>query len=150
VSPSLKFDEFKYAVCRVPFTRKWRLKLQRDLDAERRLHESLETREPYAVLHLEGSDRRVEIDRSAFRDRGLEVVEIKPGIAPLLDWLTVIDRAAEVVMLDSVYANLVEQLGLAASVRRTLILRSPCLFMPVYGSGWQFTASTVRESTGPA
>lgn len=149
LAASLKFDEYKYAVCGMPFELKWRLRLRRRPEAEERLFASLGLEgagaAPYAVLHLEGSNLRARFDREALVRRGLRVVEIKPGVAGLFDWLTVIDRAAELVMLDSVYANVVEQLALAPRAVKSLILRSPCGFTPVYAKGWRFIGSLVPD-----
>lgn len=137
---SLKFDEYKYAVCGVPFMSKWQLRLARNAEREDALREDLGLSQPYAVIHLEGSNTKAQIEPSRLEIlcHGLTRIEIAPGTARLLDWLGVIDGAACIIMIDSVFSNLVEQLGLAPQAKKYLVLRSPALFTPVYARGWQF------------
>lgn len=50
--------------------------------------------------------------------RGLPIVEIRSLTDSVFDWLRVIERASCLLMIDSCYANLVEQLGI--QVRKCL------------------------------
>jgi hypothetical protein len=69
---------------------------------------------------------------------GTPVVQIRPISDNVFDWLQVVERAAHIVMIDSCYSNLVEQLGIQTT--KHLLLRSPCAFTPVYRNGWTFTS----------
>src|SRR2546423_949931 len=56
LAASLKFDEYKYAVAGVPFSRKWDLRLERDQEREQKLHEQLAINRPYICVHTHGAD----------------------------------------------------------------------------------------------
>ncbi|MCU0869195.1 MAG: hypothetical protein MUF30_06245 [Burkholderiales bacterium] len=139
LAAALKFDEYKYAVCGVPFARKWNLRIARDAARERALLERLdlvrETR-PIALVHEQGSDFRVDIALPADVEASHRVVRIGALTDNPFDWLGVLERAAMFVCVDSVFANLAEQLDLGG--RRFLYLRSPMAATPVFRNGWQF------------
>jgi hypothetical protein len=136
---ALKFDEYKYAVAGVPFARKWDLRLVRDAARERALIDRLglgaETR-PIALVHEQGSDFRLDISLPADVEASHRVVRIEPLTDNPFDWLGVLERAAMFVCVDSVFANLAEQLDLGG--RRFLYLRSPMATTPVFRNAWQF------------
>ena len=138
LSQTLKFDEYKYAIANLPFHLKWSLDIDRDMEREERLFESLGISGDFAVAHLIGTEKSADLDPRFLHNPDLPVIHIKEGAARLFDWLTIIERAAEIVMIDSVYANIVEQLNLAPRTPKTLILRSPARFTPVFASGWRF------------
>jgi hypothetical protein len=52
----------------------------------------------------------------------------------LLDWLYTIEMAQSIIMVDSVYANLVDQLGIGDD--RYFIQRSHVGLTPVHGHHW--------------
>jgi hypothetical protein len=132
----LKFDEYKYAVTGVPFSEKWRLRIERDAEREERLFERVAPRGPYVLLHVEGSDASLATTavRAAVGD--LPVVSISQITDNIFDWLLVIERAERLVMIDSCFANLVEQIGITCP--KHLWLRSPMPLTPVYRNGWSF------------
>jgi hypothetical protein len=133
---SLKFDEYKYAVAGVPFAEKWNLKLVRDAAAEQRLRESLGITGPYAVTHTEVGEMKFELDLPEAVSREWQVVPIRPLTPNPLDWLGVIEGASMIAMVDSCFANLVEQLDLGRN--RHFIVRSGMAFTPVLRNGWTF------------
>jgi hypothetical protein len=149
LAPYLKFDEYKYAVAEVPFAEKWRLSLRRDREREALLFSRVVPSEPYIVVHTEGSDATVPSTAIAELARGRPVVEIRPLSDNVFDWLQVIERASGLLMIDSCYSNLVEQLGLPAT--KHLWLRTPSPFTPVYRNGWVFMdlAGTPPAGTRP-
>jgi hypothetical protein len=53
------------------------------------------------------------------------------------DWLMTLAIASKLVLIDSCFSNLVEQMNLPKE--KYLIARSAIRFTPVYKNGWQFT-----------
>jgi hypothetical protein len=143
----LKFDEYKYAVAGVPFAEKWQLSLRRNADRERALYDRLVPSRPYACVHLEGSDLTVSADAVKALTGDLPVVQISPQSDDIFDWLVIIERAAHLIMIDSCFSNLVEQLGLKNP--KHLLLRSPCALTPVYKNDWTFLLMRAAGTTGP-
>jgi hypothetical protein len=131
----MKFDQYKYAVAGVPFVNKWRLRdlITRDPVRERELFNQVVTNPQYAVVHLQGSDHRAEFDRSAIPPEW-QTVEIALQTDSIFDWLTVLERAESIVCVDSVFANLVDQMGIASDLY--LIPRSHIQLTPVLGQDW--------------
>jgi hypothetical protein len=131
-----KFDQYKYIKAGVPFKRKWDLAryITRDPAREQALYDRTVTNPNYAVLHLEGSDARANFDPSMI-PADWQVIEItqQPGVL-LTDWLKIIEGAQSIVCIDSVYANLIDQLGLGED--RYFIQRSHIGLTPVQGQDW--------------
>jgi hypothetical protein len=131
-----KFDQYKYIKAGVPFKRKWDLAqyITRDPAREQALYDRTVTNSNYAVLHLEGSDARANFDPSMIPE-DWQVIEItqQPGVL-LTDWLKIIEGAQSIVCIDSVYANLIDQLGLGED--RYFIQRSHIGLTPVQGLDW--------------
>lgn len=139
IFPILKFDQYKYAAAGVPFLEKWRLGhcLVRDPVEEDRVYNAVVKNPRYIVAHLEGSDRRVELDFREARQQGYQVVEIREGITlNATAWLKVIEGAECLYMIDSCYSNLVDQLG--TRVEKTFIRRSKMDLTPVLGGEWSY------------
>jgi len=142
IFPILKFDQYKYAKAGVPFLRKWTLAnyITRNAEAEAVLKQQVVPKgKPYVVTHLKGSTAQVTLDLSDIEAQGVSIVEIREGVTDnALDWLGVIEAAEAVYMIDSVYSNLVDQLGFA--VEKTFIRRSKMDLTPVLGGDWQYMA----------
>jgi len=143
----LKFDEYKYAVAGVPFAEKWRLEIRRNADRERALYDRMVPSEPYACLHLEASDIAISTDAVKALTGGLPVVRISPQTEIIFDWLLVIEKASHLIMLDSCYSNIVEQLGFKN--QKHLLLRSPRELTPVYKNGWTFVHKRAAVAPTP-
>lgn len=138
IFPILKFDQYKYAVAGVPFLQKWRLKdyITRDPEGEATVYNTVVRKPRYIVTHLQGSDKRVELDFSGV-EAAVQIVNIKEGITNnALNWLKVIEGAEALYMLDSCYSNLVDQLGIP--VEKTFIRRSKMDLTPVLGADWNY------------
>jgi len=133
---SLKFDEYKYAIAGVPFDQKWHLELARDEKREQALFDRLELDGEYICVHDTGSDVSHDILFPQDNDRDLTVVRISELTDDLFDWLLTLERASKLVLMDSCFANIVEQLNLPNE--KILVLRSPVGFTPVYKNGWRF------------
>jgi hypothetical protein len=134
----LKFDEYKYAIAGVPFAKKWCLTLERNEARERRLLDQVAPGQPYVVVHTEGSGASIQMSDMESVTGGLPVVQVAYLTDSIFDWLLVIQGAAHLVMIDSCFANLVDQLNMA--VPKHLLLRTPLPFTPVFRSGWSFIA----------
>lgn len=133
----LKFDEYKYAVCGVPFARKWDLQIGRDAEREERLFASLNLGTgPYICIHRQGHGFTAEVELLPAWRRDYRIVEIDERSDSPFDWLATLERAAKIVCIDSSFANLVEQLNFENE--KYLILRTPGPLTPVYKNGWHF------------
>lgn len=132
---SLKFDEYKYAVARVPFAKKWELQIARDRDREKALFDRLGICRDYILIHSHGSNFSMEIQPTEEMERDYQIVRITEITDNPFDWLGVIESAAMLFLLDSCFANLAEQLDIGR--QRTLFLRSGVRATPVFKNGWE-------------
>jgi hypothetical protein len=133
-----KFDQYKYLRAGVNFLEKWQLSrcLTRDLEEEQRLVNVLTSDRPYVVLHLEGSDYRSKFDRSVI-PKDWDQIEITPNKTPsIFNWITLLEGAESIVCVDSVVANLVDQLSIGQDLY--LLPRSHIGLTPVYAQPWQW------------
>jgi hypothetical protein len=136
LSNSLKFDEYKYAIAGVPFAKKWDLRIERDMKREANLKQRLNITRPYICIHGEGSDFAIKINvPPEWQDR-YQVIEISAITDSPFDWITTLEQASKLVLIDSCFSNLVDQLNL--NVEKHLILRSPIAFTPVLKNGWNY------------
>ena len=130
------FDQYKYIRAGVPFLEKWNLApcITRCPDREQKLKAQVVTNPLYVVLHLEGSTVRATYDPQIIPPEW-QCIEITktPGYT-LWDWLGVIEGAQSIVCVDSVYANLIDQLALGTD--RYFIARSHIGLTPVQGQDW--------------
>jgi len=131
------FDQYKYIAAGIPFLKKWDLAqyIERDLAREQALYDRLITNPQYCVLHLEGSDHRAKFDTSMI-PQDWQIIEITQQTDSIWDWLTIIDRSESLVMVDSVFANITDQLGLGSD--RYFIQRSHIGLTPVQGHHWEW------------
>lgn len=143
----LKFDQYKYQISGVPFRNKWQLSecITRDLDRELALRNKLDVKngERYAVVHLEGSTARADVDLS-WIDPAVRIIKIDKTTMTdnIFDWLTVIEGAETVVCIDSVFANLVDQMMITGP-ELYWVRRSHWDLTPVLGMGWCVVPSAV-------
>jgi len=132
----LKFDEYKYAVTGVPFDQKWKLRIVRDPEREERLFASLGIEGPFICVHRRGSKTAAPVVLPAEWEREYRIVEIDERSSSPFDWIATLERADKLVLIDSCFSNLVEQLNLPNE--KYLILRTPGPFTPVFKNGWTF------------
>lgn len=133
---AIKFDEYKYAISGVPFALKWTLAYERDMEREEALFNSLGITEKYLCFHGMGSNMTSPMEIPPDLACGYQVVNVEQLTDSPFDWLTTFERASKLVMLDSCFANLVEQMNLPNE--KCLILRSDIRGTPVYKNGWRF------------
>jgi hypothetical protein len=133
------FDQIKYHIAQVPFKQKWTLAecITRDPQREQALKDrvGIQGDEPYVVVHLEGSDYSTTIDPNWIPE-GWKTVEITPITDCIFDWLGVLEGAQSIIAVDSVIANIADQLGIADSVDSYFLPRSHLHLTPVLGCAW--------------
>jgi hypothetical protein len=144
---SLKFDEYKYAIAGVPFERKWQLQYERDLVREHALFEQMKISGDYVCVHDQATYMSSPIDIPPDITQGLQVVKIAPVTDSLFDWRLTLERATRLVMVNSCFANFVDQIGLQND--KVLFLGEPVQFTPVFAAGWRFVFPKVSPVTDP-
>jgi hypothetical protein len=137
----LKFDEYKYAVAGVPFREKWTLKLERNIERETALKRSLNLREPYICVHRSGSlfdaTNSLAIPK-AWSDQ-FQIVEIGEATDNPFDWISTLEGASKLVMVNSCFSNLADQLNL--TMEKHFLLQASVSMTPVLKNGWKFTTA---------
>lgn len=133
---SLSFDVYKYAVAKVPFKEKWNFNPVRNKQREQKLFQILNINSDtkYNLIHDVGSDFSLNIE-SFIENKELKSIKISALTDNIFDWIGVIEKAAKVYFIDSVYSNLTEQLNI--SVNKKLFLRSPSPMTPVFINNWE-------------
>lgn len=109
-----KFDQYKYAAAGVPFGRKWELAscITRDPERERALYDQVVKQDRYMVYQGTASDMSYDVDLSVI-DPAVQCIEIRELAGySVFDWLSVLEGAESMIFIDSVFANLVDQLDL--------------------------------------
>jgi hypothetical protein len=132
---SLKFDEYKYAIAKVPFAKKWQLQITRDSAREQALFDQLGIHRDYILIHRHGSNFSIDIQPTEEMERDYQIVQVSEITNNPFDWLAAIESASMLFLLDSCFANLVEQLDIGRN--RTLFLRSGVRSTPVFKNGWE-------------
>jgi hypothetical protein len=132
---SFNFDAYKYAVAKVPFREKWNFHPKRNLISEAKLFELLDLNpaEKYIIVHEEGSDFKMSIC-SFLSDKNIRIVQVRPITNNIFDWIGVIENCSQAYMIDSVYANIIEQLNL--KIEKTFFTRSQSNFTPTLINQW--------------
>ena len=131
-----KFDQYKYIRAGVPFKEKWNLAdcITRDAAREQALYDAIVKNPMYVVVHLEGSDHKANWDSSMVPE-DWQIIEITSTITDsIFDWLTILERAQSLILVDSVFANIVDQMNIGDD--RYFIPRSHIGLTPVQGQHW--------------
>jgi hypothetical protein len=134
---SLKFDEYKYAVCEVPFAEKWNLQIRRNVAQESLIARQLPEKQSYCILHEqggEGSNLTKALGHLYPESEYGKHIRISSITSSPFDWLLAFENANTLAFIDSLHANLAEQLNI--TTRKYLHLRSPVSFTPVFKNGW--------------
>ena len=109
-----KFDQYKYAAVDLPFSLKWELDkcITRNPVAETRLYEQEVKQDRYMVYQGNASDVAYPIDLSIIEE-GVQCIELREleGYS-VFDWLKIIEGAETAILIDSCFANLIDQLKL--------------------------------------
>jgi len=109
----MKFDQYKYAVAEVPFKNKWLLKncIVRNTIREQDLYNQLVTNPRYWVIHQRASDCNYDIDTSNI-DPDCQIIELTELTDNIWDWLLILEHCEGMILIDSVFANIVDQMDL--------------------------------------
>ena len=133
---NLKFDEYKYAIAGVAFSKKWSLNYERQMEREVALFESLAIKNDYVCVHDLGSNMSAPFEIPEHLTNGLQIVRVDELTDSPLDWRLTLEKAKRLIMVDSCLSNLVEQINL--ETEKYLIPRAPQQYPPVYKNGWRF------------
>tara|TARA_R110000824_G_scaffold8429_13_gene38267 strand:+ start:9400 stop:10110 length:711 start_codon:yes stop_codon:yes gene_type:complete len=128
----LKFDEYRYNLANVPLDEKWNLSIKRNKQREDDLFDKIVTQEKYVVYQFTGAGfrRTVKIENNG----NFQLIEITRLTENSFDWLRIIEGASKLVLLDSSFANLVEQLNMPND--KYFLLRSPDIMTPTLKNKW--------------
>jgi hypothetical protein len=140
----LKFDQYKYQTSAVPFLKKWTLRncITRNRGRESEFAAKLNLPARYAVTHLHGSSFHADIPVS-WLDPAVDIIAIDEKLTDnIWDWLAVIEGAEAFVGIDSVFANMVDQMQVAGP-ELYWIRRSPWDLTPVLGESWKFVPTSL-------
>jgi hypothetical protein len=131
------FDQYKYHAASVPFRQKWTLTncIERDQIRERELYDRVVKNPNYMVYHVQGSDYRAAVDLSQI-PHDWQQIEITTQTDCVFDWLTVLEQAQAAICVDSVFANILDQMNLTETVDCYWIPRSHIHLSPVLGGSW--------------
>ena len=135
----LKFDEYKYATAQVPFENKWNLNIRRNPRREGEFYHSIvkQLGKKNVVCHLEGSDMKINSSNFNFNPDEYNMIDVVGGKTDnIFDWLRVFENADIIITLDSLFANLVEQLQFTNN--KFFIKRSSIYMTPVLKTKWNY------------
>lgn len=102
------FDEFKYHLADVPFSEKWNLKLKRNEAKEQAVLNSVGS-DSYFLVQDTSSDYRREIIIQSTNDVR---VDIDRRSTSVFDWISTLQNAKKLILIESCFSNLVDQLGI--------------------------------------
>jgi hypothetical protein len=142
---SLHFDEYKFKVAKVPFKEKWNLRIKRNSVRELDLFEQEVQSERYILIQQQASDARVDIAITGHGD-DVKIVEITEKTDCIFDWLTIIERASTLIMIDSCFLNLVNQLSIGPT-DRYYIAKASTQGTPILGPGWRMISAPIRQNS---
>lgn len=140
IQARLKFDQYKYAITNVPFLEKWNLAscLTRNTARELDLYEKIVKQDKYFVLHQDGSTYTGNFDLPREIVDEMQLIKIEPLTDCIFDWLTILEKSSGLALIDSSFANLVDQLGICSNVIKIFGFRSNPQLTPVLGGNWVY------------
>jgi len=127
------FDQYKYVQAGVPFLKKWTLNecITRDPAREQALYDRKVKNPNYVVTHLKSSQYTVRFDTSVIPE-GWDIIDITDE-GYIFDWIKIIEGAQSIVMTNSVFANMTDQLKIGDDK----------YFIPLHHLNWSPTWGTV-------
>ena len=130
---ALTFDQYKYRISKVPFEEKWNLHIKRDPKREDYLFDKLVKQGEYILIQDTGSNMKANLKiPNQYKDH--QKIYIDDLSESIFDWLKIIENAKALFLIDSCFANLVEQLKI--KTHKYFVFRSLCNFTPVMMSKW--------------
>jgi hypothetical protein len=130
----LSFDTFKYKLANIDLNEKWNLQIKRNVERENKLYNEVVKQSEYVVVHFQGSDIRKEIKLE--NTANAQIIEIKPITDCVFDWIKILENAKCLVLLDSVFSNLVEQLNMKN--KKFFIKRRDFINTPTLKNDWGY------------
>lgn len=114
------FDEYKYFLADVPFEEKWNLQITRHLDREDKLELFHYINDPYVIIQENSSDytRKVQWDNRDVRD-----IHITRTSTSIFDWIKVLEKAEQHILIESCFSNLIDQLNIVVP-KQILLLKN--------------------------
>lgn len=112
------FDEYKYMLADVPLEHKWKLKLTRNLEREQQLIQSLNS-DTYILVQAASSDCKRDI---SINSSSASIINIDRRAESIFDWIGAIERAKQIILIESCFSNLVDQLNISSN-KSTLLLK---------------------------
>lgn len=112
------FDEYKYMLADVPLEYKWKLEITRNLEREQQLLQSL-NRDAYILVQNASSDCKVDI---SINSDSSAIINIDRRTESIFDWLGAIEKAQQIILIESCFSNLVDQLNISSN-KSTLLLK---------------------------
>lgn len=130
------FDEFKYSKAGVPFLKKWTLSecITRNATREDSLYDKLVKQPLYYVTHLKGSTFDCTPDLSGVPAEWQRIDITEGATDNVFDYLKIIEGAQALIMLDSIFSNIVDLLKI--NVDKYWIPRSHIHLTPILGTEW--------------
>jgi hypothetical protein len=118
----LSFDEFRYSLANVPFEKKWTICLNRKKHIENDLYNQLVIQNKYALIQKNSSDCSIQKNIDVSKYDG-QIIEIKSITKSVFDWLTIIEKAERLLLIESCFTNLIDQLKIKNN-KQILILKN--------------------------
>lgn len=129
------FDEYRYTSSGIPFEEKWNLSINRNEKRELDLYDKLVTQDKYIVTHLTSSAGTKSVTLSDEILNDYQIINISPITNNIFDWCTILEKAAKLILVDSCFVNLVEQLDL--NDNKVLIPKGGTYQVPIVKTKWK-------------
>jgi hypothetical protein len=133
ISGSISFDQYKYAISQVPFSEKWNLKIKRNHKREEQLYQNIVRKEKYIVIHKRGSVVNIEVD-VPYKYKNHQIINLDNQTECIFDWLKILENAKAAIMINSSFANLLDQLNI--NCEKYFINKFDSSYTPVLNSYW--------------
>jgi hypothetical protein len=104
----LSFDAYKYYLADVPFSQKWTLDIKRNAVNEQKILDTL-PENSYFLVQDTSSDCKFAVN---VEDNACKRVDIDNRSISVFDWLGALQKADKLILIESCFSNLVDQLGI--------------------------------------
>lgn len=113
---TMSFDQFRYYLANVDFEEKWNLKIERQYDREEKLWDKISPQEKYIFYEYSSSDYCAKnVDPRATR-KIRSVYPYRELTDCVFDYLKIIENAEELILVESCFTNLIDQLHIKRPV----------------------------------
>lgn len=108
---TVSFDEFRYNIADVDFNEKWNLNINRVQSREQELYSRVVSNKKYLLSEIFASDTKVNVNVDLSEYHG-DHIKIQPLTSCIFDWLSIIEHADVLMLIESCVSNLVDQLSI--------------------------------------